>query len=34
VENKKREYEIEFLKYQEKHLNGFLKSVADKGNPK
>lgn len=29
VEVKKREQEIEFLKYQEQHLSKFLKSVAD-----
>ena len=30
VENKKREQEVDFLKYQEKHLHSFLKSVAEK----
>ena len=30
VEGKKRDQEIEFLRYQELHLNKFLKSVTDK----
>ena len=30
VEGKKRDQEIEFLRYQEQHLNKFLKSVTDK----
>ena len=30
VEQKKREQEVEFLKYQEQHLTKFLKQVNDK----
>ena len=30
VEGKKRESEVDFLKYQEQHLAKFLKSVTDK----
>ncbi len=30
VEGKKRESEVDFLKYQEAHLAKFLKSVTDK----
>ena len=29
VEAKKRDQEIEFLKYQETHLSKFLKSISD-----
>lgn len=31
VEAKKRDQEIEFLKYQELHLSRFLKSITDAG---
>lgn len=33
VEIKKREQEVEFLKYQEAHLSKFLKQVAEKAKP-
>ena len=33
VEIKKREQEVEFLKYQEGHLSKFLKQVAEKAKP-
>lgn len=33
VEIKKREQEVEFLKYQEQHLSKFLKQVAEKAKP-
>jgi len=33
VEAKKREQEVEFLKYQEQHLAKFLKSVSEKAKP-
>ena len=32
VEQKKREAEIEFLKYQENHLQKFLKTLTEKQN--